>query len=133
MIVSQRPRDAESFALACIVRLILSEMRKLQILCVFLFALLLSNSGNAAPLREPLTHFRTVSGYILTQQNERLPGVTVVVRGFSWDAQTISDREGYFRLEVPAGSLTIRLEGKNIKPLRKQSEEMSQVKTLNSR
>jgi hypothetical protein len=94
-------------------------MRKLQILCVFLFALLLSNSGKAAPLRAPLTHFRTVSGFILTQQNERLPGVTVVVRGFSWDAQTISDREGYFHLEVPVGSLTIRLEGKNIQPLEK--------------
>ena len=92
-------------------------MRKLQIACAILFALLLTNSAKyfltgsghctAAPLGERLPHFRIVSGYILTQQNERLPGVTVFVRGFSWDARTIIDREGYFRLEVPVGSLTI--------------------------
>ena len=97
--------------------------------CTVLFALLLTNSGNyfltgpshctAARSREPLPHFRIVSGYIFTQRNERLPGVTVIVRGFAWDAQTISDREGYFRLEVPVGSITIRLEGKNIQPLEK--------------
>ncbi|HEU0251720.1 MAG TPA: carboxypeptidase regulatory-like domain-containing protein [Pyrinomonadaceae bacterium] len=99
-------------------------MRELQIPGRVLFALLLAISGNvfsngsrhctAAPLRAP--HFRTVSGYILTQQNERLPGVTVVVRGSFWNTSTISDREGYFRLDVPVGSITIRLEGKNIQP-----------------
>src|SRR5262245_33855826 len=66
-----------------------------------------------------LPHFRTVSGYILSQQNERLPGVTVIVSGSTWDARTISDREGYFRLEVPVGSLTIRFEGKNVQPFEK--------------
>ncbi len=93
-------------------------MRKL--IYTFLLALLLTTStGSAAPLPESHTHFRIVSGYTLTQQNERLPGVTVIVRGFAWDARTISDGEGYFRLEVPVGSLTIRLEGKNIQPLEK--------------
>ena len=43
----------------------------------------------------------------------------MIVRGFAWDARTVSDGEGYFRLEVPVGSLTIRLEGKNIQPLEK--------------
>ena len=90
-----------------------------------LFALLLATPGNfsltgiGAPMSESRAHFRVVSGYTLTQQNERLPGVDVIVRGFAWDAKTVSDREGFFRLEVPVGSLTIRLEGKNLQPLEK--------------
>lgn len=104
-------------------------MRNLQIRCLILFALLLTISGNvfstgsgrcaASSLREPRTHFRTISGYILTQQNERLPGVTVIVRGSFLDMRTISDPEGYFHLEVPVGSVTIRLEAKNIQALEK--------------
>ena len=104
-------------------------MRQIQIPLIILFALLLIISGNvfstgfghctAALLREPLPHFRTVSGYILTQQNERLPGVAVIVRGSFWAMRTISDREGYFHLEVPVSSITIRLEGKNIQPIEK--------------
>src|SRR5262245_55058168 len=66
-----------------------------------------------------LPHFRTVSGYILSQQNERLPGVTVIVSGSTWDARTISDREGYFRIDVPVGAITIRFEGKNVQPFEK--------------
>ena len=98
---------------------------------LILFALLLITPGNCflipatdcigAPLRETRPHFRTVSGYILTQQNGRLLGVTVIVTGFAWDARTISDREGYFRIDVPVGSLTIRLEGKNIQPVQRSA------------
>ncbi|HKR10619.1 MAG TPA: carboxypeptidase-like regulatory domain-containing protein, partial [Pyrinomonadaceae bacterium] len=65
-------------------------------------------------------HFRTVSGYVLTQQNERLAGVTVIVRGSFWETHTISDREGYFRIDVPIGDLTLRFEGKNVQPLEKK-------------
>src|SRR5690242_497268 len=86
---------------------------------LFSLALLLLSPSNCFLTRAstPLPHFRTVSGYILTQQNERLPGVTVILTGFSWDARTTSDREGYFRVDVPVGSFTIRLEGKNIQPV----------------
>lgn len=78
-----------------------------------------SGSANclATPRRETSPHFRVVSGFILTQQNERLPGVTVIVRGSFWDARTTSDREGYFRFDVPVADITIRFEGKNIQPL----------------
>ena len=113
-------------------------MRELQSPGRVLFALLLTISGNffstgsghciAGPLRTP--HFRTVSGYILTQQNERLPGVTVVVRGSFWNTSTISDREGCFRLDVPVGSITIRLKGKNIQPLEKAIERTESSENL---
>lgn len=81
--------------------------------------LLFANAGFAAPSRETSAHFRTVSGYVLTQQNERLAGVKVIVRGSFWDASTISDREGYFRIDVPVGDVTVRFEGKNVQPLEK--------------
>src|SRR5262249_11864221 len=94
---------------------VMSIMRKSPSL--ILFALLLISTRGHECAGETLPHFRTVSGYILTQQNERLPGVTVILEGFAWDARTISDREGYFRVDVPVGNLKIRLEGKNIQPL----------------
>jgi outer membrane receptor protein involved in Fe transport len=80
---------------------------------------LLVMGSQPVPGSETSLHFRTVSGYILSQQNERLPGVTVIVRGYSWGAQTISDREGYFHVDVPIGAITIRFEGKNVQPLEK--------------
>lgn len=60
---------------------------------------------------------RVLSGSILTQQNELLPGVNVIVGSVSGELRTTSDAEGRFRLVVPPGPLTIRFEGKNIKPL----------------
>jgi hypothetical protein len=104
--------------------------------------LLLINAGSklagnclAAPSRETPAHFRTVSGYIISQQNERLPGVTLIVRGSFWDARTTSDQEGYFRIEVPVGAITLRFEGKNIQPFeraigpREPSEDL-QIKVI---
>lgn len=79
-----------------------------------------SNNCLAAPLRETSPHFRVVSGYVLTQQNERLAGVAVIVRGSFWDARTTSDREGYFRIDVPIGDVTVRFEDKNVQPLEKK-------------
>lgn len=60
---------------------------------------------------------RTLSGSILTQQNELLPGVTVIARSDSGEARTVSDSEGRFRLAVPPGALTVRFEGKNVTPV----------------
>ncbi len=57
---------------------------------------------------------RIVSGSILTQQNELLPGVTVIARSASGEVRTVSDAEGRFRLIVPRDALTLRFEGKNV-------------------
>jgi hypothetical protein len=59
---------------------------------------------------------RILSGSVLTQQNELLPGVTVIARSDAGETWTISDAEGHFRLTVPSGRLTIRFEGRNITP-----------------
>lgn len=58
---------------------------------------------------------RTLSGSILTQQNELLPGVNVIARSDAGEARTTSDADGRFRLAIPPGPLTVRFEGKNIK------------------
>jgi len=60
---------------------------------------------------------RALSGVILTQQNETLPGATVIIRTASEEQRINSDAEGNFRLVVLDESLTLRVEGKNIKPL----------------
>ncbi len=60
---------------------------------------------------------RPVSGVILSPQNERVAGVTVVARTASGEQRTTSDDEGGFRLSVPAGSVTLKFEGNNIAPL----------------
>src|SRR5215813_3955502 len=100
------------------VKEMMTRLRRLSLtFCVLV--LLISVGTQFVIGREPRPHFRTVSGYILSQQNERLPGVTVIVSGSNWDAQTISDREGYFRVDVPVGAITIRFEGKNVQPFAK--------------
>lgn len=53
---------------------------------------------------------------VVTQQNEALPGVTVIVRSASGEQSAVSDDEGNFRFAVPGGDLTLRVEGKNIYP-----------------
>jgi hypothetical protein len=60
---------------------------------------------------------RTLSGYILTQQNELLPNVTVIVRSATGEVTTTSDGKGEFRLAIPDGPVTVRFQGKNVTPL----------------
>jgi outer membrane receptor protein involved in Fe transport len=57
---------------------------------------------------------RIVSGYLVTQQYELLPGITVIASFASGEARTMSDAEGRFRLNVPQGAVTLRFESKNI-------------------
>lgn len=59
---------------------------------------------------------RALSGTVVTQQNEALPGVTVIARSSSGEQSAVSDAEGNFRFAVPVGELTLRVEGKNIHP-----------------
>lgn len=74
--------------------------------------LLISASASAVQLRE-----RVISGQILTQLNERLPAVTVIVITSAGQVRTQSDAAGYFRITVPSGPVTVRFEGKNVTPV----------------
>ena len=56
-------------------------------------------------------------GYVLTQQNELLPNVSVVARSAQREFRTTSDANGEFRVSVPAGPLTVNFEGINLTPL----------------
>jgi len=57
---------------------------------------------------------RTLSGIIVTDSNESVAEVSVIVRYPSGQQKTVSDSEGNFRLTVPNEPLTLRVEGKNI-------------------
>jgi hypothetical protein len=84
-------------------------MRKLP-LAVLCFALL-TCSGVMAQ-----TATRTLSGVIITQQNEVVPGVTMLVRTSSGEQQASSDAAGKFRLTVPNEPLSLKFSGQNIAP-----------------
>jgi len=63
---------------------------------------------------------RMLSGYILTQQSELLPDVTVLVTSNTGEERsTKSDARGEFHLVVPAGPIRIKFEGQNVTPLEK--------------
>ena len=57
---------------------------------------------------------RTLSGTILTQQNERMAGVSILVRSASGEQRAESDAQGNFRLDVPAETLSLRFFGKKL-------------------
>jgi len=77
---------------------------------------------------------RTLSGTVLSQQNEAVPGVNIIVRSIMGDLKTQSDAEGNFRLDgVPADTITLKVFGKNIALLSKtvaagESSENLQIK-----
>ncbi len=60
---------------------------------------------------------RVLSGVTLSQNDELVPDVAVIVRSASGEQQTTSDATGAFRLVVPPGPLTLKFEGKNIAPI----------------
>ncbi|MGI8836934.1 MAG: carboxypeptidase-like regulatory domain-containing protein [Pyrinomonadaceae bacterium] len=57
---------------------------------------------------------RTLSGVIISQQNELVPAVTVIARYSSGEQRVTSDEEGNFRLVVPNEQVTLTFEGKNV-------------------
>jgi outer membrane receptor protein involved in Fe transport len=57
---------------------------------------------------------RTLSGTILTAQNETVAGVSILVRSASGEQRAESDEAGNFRLRVPAETLSLRFFGKKI-------------------
>jgi hypothetical protein len=48
---------------------------------------------------------------------ESVAGVNLIVRSSSAEQRAVSDAEGKFSLEVPAGTLTLRVEGASINPV----------------
>jgi outer membrane receptor protein involved in Fe transport len=74
---------------------------------------------------------RIFSGYILTQQNELLPNVTIIVRSSTSELRTTSNDQGEFRLAVPDGPLTVRFEGKNITSLEQTFGPNDRIDNLN--
>jgi len=57
---------------------------------------------------------RTLSGVITTDRNEVVVGATITVRSSADELTATSDNEGNFKLAVPAESLIVRINGKNI-------------------
>lgn len=75
--------------------------------------LMLSLSAVLAPAQTERPT-RTLSGTILTQQNETVAGVSILVRAPSGEQRAESDAQGNFRLDVPAETLSLRFFGKNL-------------------
>ncbi len=65
------------------------------------------------------TPTHTLSGIVLTPQNEAVPGVSILVRFASGEQKSESDAEGNFRITVPNEPLTVTFSGKNIAPVEK--------------
>jgi hypothetical protein len=57
---------------------------------------------------------RKLSGVALSQQNELVPDVTIVIRFGSADTRIVTDSEGRFSINVPNEALNVRFEGKNL-------------------
>jgi len=92
--------------------------------------ILMASMGISAQTAQQSNTGRTLSGYILTQQNELLPNVTVIARSATAEVRTSSDAKGEFRLSIPAGPLTVRFEGKNVTPLEKKIGANDQTEAL---
>lgn len=60
---------------------------------------------------------RTISGTVVTANNEAVRGVTLKVRTSAGDKETVSDGEGNFKLDAPREAFVLRVSGKNISEL----------------
>lgn len=71
----------------------------------------------AAPIQQTDAG-RILSGTIISQQSELIPGVRIIVRSSTGAivAEAVSDAVGNFRLEVPREPLSLELSGKNLTP-----------------
>ena len=63
---------------------------------------------------------RTLSGLIVTQQDELLARATISLSYKSGEQKAMSDAEGRFQFTIPNELVTVRIEGKNIKPVEKR-------------
>jgi outer membrane receptor protein involved in Fe transport len=62
---------------------------------------------------------RTLSGIVITDRDEIVPGASIIVRYASGEEITITDAAGKFSLPVPDETLTLIVEGKNLQGMQK--------------
>ncbi|HKX26580.1 MAG TPA: TonB-dependent receptor, partial [Blastocatellia bacterium] len=92
-------------------------MSKFSVIVLTLALFAASIAGAQSPGRQISSGGRTLSGVIATRKNEAVVGATLSIRSASGEEKVVSDGQGAFQLSVPAGPLTIRVEGRNIVPL----------------
>jgi hypothetical protein len=86
-----------------------TKMRQLAIIVLLVFVCFLTGRAQTEPSR-------TLSGIVLTNRDESVSGVSIAVQTGSRELATQSDGWGLFHLHVPAGSLSVKIAGKNITP-----------------
>src|SRR3989454_619950 len=59
---------------------------------------------------------RPISGVVVTSKDEAVYGVTVIAGSNFGEQRTVTDNDGRFQLDVPNKEVTLRFEGKNIRP-----------------
>src|SRR5262245_11800425 len=57
---------------------------------------------------------RTLSGRVVTNRDEVVPGATITVKTSLGEKTAISDATGHFSLPVPREDVIVKLSGKNI-------------------
>jgi outer membrane receptor protein involved in Fe transport len=62
---------------------------------------------------------RVITGTIVTDKREVVEGATIIVRASSGEQSTTSDANGDFRVAVPRGPVTLRVQGKNLEAVEK--------------
>jgi hypothetical protein len=70
---------------------------------------------------------RILAGVILSQQDELVPSVVVVVCSSVGEQRAVSDSQGRFNLTVPNLSLSVRVEGRNMRTVEKTLALASQL------
>src|ERR1041384_1064079 len=81
------------------------------------FLLILVMPGIQAEAQTAAT--RTLSGIVVTDRGESVPGASIIVRYASGEEITITDAAGKFTLPVPDEPLTLIVEGKNLQGTQK--------------
>lgn len=61
---------------------------------------------------------REISGTVVTENGDVVPGVTLEIRSGSATQTLVSDEAGSFTGQIASGGVSVRLSGKNIKPVR---------------
>jgi len=79
---------------------------------VYLLALLLLAATGRS--QSQTASSRAVSGVVITDKNELVPGVAVVAEYASGKKETVTDSNGGFRLVVPSEPLTLKVTGKYV-------------------
>jgi hypothetical protein len=79
-------------------------------LCVLTMLVLAGNEG--AQSQSQAEARRSVSGVVITDQNEAVPGALITVESPSGKTQAVTDANGNFKLRIPIGDATLRVTGK---------------------